>query len=96
VRETRAAAVDTLVVLMAARTLPRIARELMAHGHVASTPVALIYAATTKAETTIIATLGDVADGIELEAPVVAVIGDVVALRERLGLRVASNGCVAE
>jgi uroporphyrin-III C-methyltransferase len=80
-----ASAVDTLVVLMAARTLPRIARELMIHGRSARTPVALIHGGTTEAETTIICTLGEVAGGIELDAPVVAVIGDVVAVRQRLG-----------
>jgi hypothetical protein len=34
---------------------------------------------------TIITTLGDVAGGMEFDAPTVAVIGEVVALRERLG-----------
>ena len=75
-------AVDTLLVLMAGRTLPRIARELIAHGRSADTPVAMIHSGTTEAQATITAALGDVADGIELEAPVVAVI--VVALRECL------------
>ena len=80
-----ATAVDTLVVLMAARTLPRIARELVAHGRSPDTPVAVIHRGTTEAETTIIATLGEIAGGMEIEAPAVAVIGDVVALRERMG-----------
>ncbi len=80
-----ATAVDTLVVVMAAGTLPRIARELMAHGRSVGTPVALIHAGTTDTETTVIGALGEVAGGIELEAPLVAVIGDVVGLRERLG-----------
>ena len=37
-----ATAVDTLVVLMGARTLPRIVGRLMAHGRSPETPVALI------------------------------------------------------
>ena len=80
-----ATAVDTLVILMASRTLPRIARELMAHGRAAGTPVALIHGATTDAETTVISSLGDVADGVDLPAPMVAVIGDVVGFRTRWG-----------
>jgi uroporphyrinogen III methyltransferase/synthase len=79
-----ATAVDTLVVLMAARTLPRIARELIAHGRPPDTPVAVIREGTTAAQTTLTSTLGEVAEGIEVEPPVVVVIGAVVALGERL------------
>jgi uroporphyrin-III C-methyltransferase len=79
-----AVAVDTLVILMAARTLPRIARELIAHGRPPDTPVAVIRLGTTDEQTTITATLGGVTDGIEVEPPVVVVIGEVVALSERL------------
>ena len=79
-----ATAVDTLVVLMAARTLPQIARELLTHGRSPETPVALIHRGTTEAETTAVVTLGEVAKGVTLEAPAVAVIGEIVALRERL------------
>lgn len=86
-----ATAVDTLVVLMAARTLPRIARELITHGRSSDTPVALIHLGTMEAETTTVALLGEVAGGIALEAPLVAVIGDVVALQKRLG-RVGRGG----
>jgi len=79
-----ATAVDTLVVLMGARTLPRIARELVAYGLSPDTPVALIHRGTTEAETTTVTTLRQVSEGIALEAPTVAVIGEVVALRDRL------------
>jgi uroporphyrinogen III methyltransferase/synthase len=83
-----ATAVDTLVVLMGARHLPRIARELVAHGRAPGTPVALIRWGTTRAQTTVTATLAEVAaaaPGAVPEPPVVAVIGEVVTLRRRLG-----------
>jgi uroporphyrin-III C-methyltransferase len=80
-----ATAVDTLVVLMGARSLPRIVRTLLGHGRAPDTPVALIRWGTTEAQETVAATLGDLLDQrVELEPPVVAVIGPVVRLRERL------------
>jgi uroporphyrin-III C-methyltransferase/precorrin-2 dehydrogenase/sirohydrochlorin ferrochelatase len=80
-----ATAVDTLVVLMGARSLPRIARALVRHGRAPDTPVALIRWGTTEAQTTVIGTLADTLDPtVELEPPVVAVIGSVVSIRERL------------
>lgn len=83
--ERLATAVDTLVVLMGARTLPRIVRELLAHGRSPETPVALIRWGTTEAQQTITGTLADILDkAAGLEPPVVAVIGDVVGLRDRL------------
>ena len=86
-----ATAVDTLVVLMAARTLPRIARELVIHGRSPDTPVALIHRGTTEAETTTVTTLGQISEGTALEAPTVAVIGEIVALRARLFPALRSN-----
>jgi len=85
--EGLATAVDTLVVLMGVRTLPRIVTSLLAHGRSAETPVALIRWGTTEAQQTIIGTLGDIvgkAEAARLEPPVVAVIGQVVTLREHL------------
>ena len=82
-----AGAVDTIVVLMGLANLRRIARELIAHGRDPRTPAALVEHGTTEAQRTVTATLDDLARGTvgaELEPPVVAVIGDVVALRERL------------
>jgi len=83
-----AGAVDTIVVLMGLANLRRIACELIAHGRDPRTPVALVERGTTEAQRTVTATLDDLARGsagLGLEPPVVAVIGDVVALRERLG-----------
>jgi uroporphyrinogen III methyltransferase/synthase len=78
---------DTLVVLMGMESLPRITRELIAHGRPATTPVALVRWGTTSAQETVTGTLRDItarAARARLEPPVVIVIGDVVALRNRL------------
>jgi uroporphyrinogen III methyltransferase/synthase len=80
-------AVDTLIVLMGARSLPRITRTLLEAGRRADTPVALIRWGTTDAQSTLVGRLDEIAaqaEAIMLAPPVVAVIGDVVALRERL------------
>jgi uroporphyrin-III C-methyltransferase len=77
-----ATAVDTLVILMAARTLPRIARELIAHGRSPDTPVAVTRLNSLEA-TAVTTTLGAVTGGIELEPPVVVVVGEVAALGQR-------------
>jgi uroporphyrinogen III methyltransferase/synthase len=82
-----ATAVDTIVVLMGAASLPQIASRLVAHGRRPDTPVALIRAGTTAGQQTVTGTLADIAakaEAVRLEPPVVAVIGDVVSLRERL------------
>jgi len=57
------------------------------HGRAADTPVALIRSGTTEAQQTVTGTLADIADKAHaagLQPPVVAVIGEVVALRSRL------------
>src|SRR5205809_7708489 len=82
-----ATAVDTLVVLMGVAALPRIARELIAHGRAPHTPVALVRWGTTDWQTVLTGRLDDVAArarAARLEPPVVIVIGEVVALAERL------------
>ncbi|HXH81746.1 MAG TPA: SAM-dependent methyltransferase, partial [Candidatus Tectomicrobia bacterium] len=78
---------DTLVVFMGLRTLPRVVARLVAHGRPPETPVALVHAGTTAAQRTIVGTLADIvsrAEAAALEPPVLAVVGDVVTLRERL------------
>ncbi len=55
-----ATAVDTLVVLMGAQSLPRIAAELVGHGRSPDTPVALIRWGTTEAQEVTVSTLGAV------------------------------------
>jgi len=83
--ERLATAVDTLVVLMGARALPRIVAGLLAGGRAPETPVALVRWGTTEAQATITGTLADILDrAAAIQPPVVAVIGDVVRLRDRL------------
>jgi len=83
--EQLATAVDTLVVLMGARTLPRIVAKLLAYGRAPETPVALVRWGTTEAQETVTGTLADILDrATALQPPVVAVIGNVVTLRDRL------------
>jgi uroporphyrinogen III methyltransferase/synthase len=80
-------AVDTLVILMGVKNLPRIVTQLLAHGRSTETPVALIRWGTTDNQQTITGTLGDIvgkAQAARLEPPVVTVIGEVVTLRGHL------------
>ena len=97
-----AGAVDTLVILMGARSLPRIAAALLAAGRSPATPVALVRWGTTDAQETVVGpleTIAGLADAVRLAPPVVIVIGDVVALRDRLdwfGLRPAGAAVPAE
>jgi uroporphyrinogen III methyltransferase/synthase len=82
-----ATAVDTLVVLMGAQSLPRIAAELIGHGRSPDTPVALIRWGTTEAQEVSISTLGAVvthASAARVAPPMLAIIGEVVRLRDRL------------
>ena len=80
-----ATAVDTLVVLMAIGAFSRIVGALLANGRPPETPVALIRWGTTEAQEVRVGTLADIVGRARgLEPPVVAVIGEVVALRERL------------
>jgi uroporphyrinogen III methyltransferase/synthase len=82
-----ATSVDTLVILMGALSLPRIADALLTAGRPAATPVALIRWGTTDAQETIVGRLDEIAGLAEvarLAPPVVIVVGDVVALRQQL------------
>ncbi|HEU4371643.1 MAG TPA: uroporphyrinogen-III C-methyltransferase [Methylomirabilota bacterium] len=90
-----ATAVDTLVILMGVRSLPRIAEALLAAGRPAETPVALIRWGTTDAQETIVGQLGGIvslAGAASLAPPVVIVVGEVVALRERLAWFAGEQG----
>jgi uroporphyrin-III C-methyltransferase len=82
-----ATAVDTLVILMGARSLSRIASALLDGGRGGDTPVAVIRWGATDAQATLVGRLdriGEIADAVGLAPPVVIVVGDVVSLRERL------------
>ena len=85
--ERLATSVDTIVVLMGARSLPAIATELVRHGRAPDTPTALIQWGTTTAQETVITRLDDLAQltgPLPLGPPVIAVIGEVVRLRDHL------------
>lgn len=77
------ARVDTLVVLMGVAARAEIAACLMRHGRSGQTPAAFIENGTTSRERVVVTTL-ERAGEVEVSAPAVMVIGEVVALRERL------------
>ena len=78
---------QTLVVYMGLLALPMLCDELVRHGLAATTPAAVIQHGTTAAQRVVtgsLATLPQLADAAALESPTLIIIGDVVALRERL------------
>jgi len=80
-----ATAVDTLVVLMGLKNLPKIVSNLLAHGRSPTTPVALIRWGTTEQQETVVGTLTDiVTKATALRPPVVIIVGEVVNLRDQL------------
>jgi len=80
-----ATAVDTLVVLMGLGNLPVIVSKLLAHGRSPETPVAIIHSGTTAAQEAVYGTLLDIVEkGASLNAPALIVVGDVVALADKL------------
>jgi uroporphyrin-III C-methyltransferase/precorrin-2 dehydrogenase/sirohydrochlorin ferrochelatase len=79
-----AAIPGTLVVLMGLARLETLARELVAHGRPATTPVAVIADGTTTTQRTVVGELGTIASAVSesgIEPPAIVVVGDVVALR---------------
>ena len=77
--EALAAVGGTIVVLMGVAERAEIARRLIAGGRPASTPVAVVMAATTGAQRSVRTTLGELGAA-TVEAPAAIVIGDVAAL----------------
>ncbi|MCI0488729.1 MAG: uroporphyrinogen-III C-methyltransferase [Blastocatellia bacterium] len=83
-------AADTLVIFMCAETIARIARSLIANGRAPSTPIALIRWGTYEYQEVYSGTLEEIAettDGpgrLRIEPPAIAIVGDVVSLREKL------------
>lgn len=78
---------STLVVYMGLGEAPRIAAELMAHGHAADTPVAAVASATTPQQEVLTTTLGALAEALQgsgLVSPVLLIIGSVVTLHADL------------
>ena len=80
-------AVDTLVILMGMRNLPKLVEELIAGGKSPETPVATIMNGTLPQQRTVISTLSGICEAVEaagLRAPSAIIVGDVVGLRAGL------------
>jgi siroheme synthase len=83
-------AADTLVVFMCARTIATVAADLVASGRAATTPVAIVSHGTWEEQVVYAGTLADLAgldpdsDQPPFETPAIAIVGEVVALSERL------------
>jgi uroporphyrin-III C-methyltransferase len=77
----------TLVLFMGLARLPEIANGLVEHGLDPQTPAAVISAGTTPDEEAVVASLSTIAEAAtHLRSPALTVVGDVVALSERLGV----------
>jgi 5,6-dimethylbenzimidazole synthase len=78
---------ETLVLYMAAHRLAENLQRLIAQGRAPSTPAAYVAAATTPEQRVISGTLADLAKRVASEhrsGPALVIVGDVVALRERI------------
>ncbi|MEW6034850.1 MAG: uroporphyrinogen-III C-methyltransferase, partial [Chloroflexota bacterium] len=83
-----ATGVDTLVFLMGVANLGYIVEQLLKNGRPAGTPVAVICEGTLPSQRTVTGTLGGIVDKAReagVTPPAVLVVGEVVALREKLG-----------
>jgi uroporphyrin-III C-methyltransferase len=82
------ARIDTLIVLMGVENRNEIARQLVAAGRSAEQPVAFVQQLSTPNESIVETNLGELARGsrVNVEAPAVFVIGEVVNLRHKLTL----------
>ncbi len=81
------AGIDTLVFLMGVGNLASIVANLVAHGRAGDTPVALVQWGTLGTQRTVSGTLADIVERVRqagISSPAVAVVGQVVGLRERL------------
>jgi uroporphyrinogen III methyltransferase/synthase len=79
---------ETLVLYMAAHWLAENLQRLIAQGREPSTPAAYVAAATTPEQRVISGTLADLAKRVASDSrsdPALVIVGDVVALRERIG-----------
>lgn len=77
----------TLVFLMGLGNLEKITENLIKHGKIPETPVAVIKNGTTAKQETYIGTLGTIAGIVRennVKAPVIIIIGEVVNLREKM------------
>jgi len=82
-----------LVLYMASRNLPNIAKRLLAAGRTSNEPVAIISKATTAAQSVLVSTLGEIVEAPPtIQAPAIIVIGEVVRLRAALDWLGARDG----
>jgi uroporphyrin-III C-methyltransferase len=85
---SRGAADETVVLFMCGASLRDAAREIVAGGRSPATPIAIVRNGTRPDQEVTVATLADVIDGTlalgESSAPTMAIVGEVVALRDRL------------
>ncbi|MFK7998094.1 MAG: uroporphyrinogen-III C-methyltransferase [Polyangiales bacterium] len=80
-----ATATETLVIFMGMRKLRGLMNLLVENGRSADTPAAVIHAASTPSQKTVVATVGTLADAAEgLGLPSLIVVGRVVTLRDHL------------
>lgn len=80
-----ATATETLVIFMGMRKLRGLMKLLIDNGRSPETPAAVIHAASTPSQKTVVATVGTIADAAEgLGLPSLIVVGRVVTLREHL------------
>jgi uroporphyrinogen III methyltransferase/synthase len=81
-------AADTLVVFMCAETIAEIAGKLIEAGRPPATPIAIIRWGTYAHQEVYMGMLSDIAGseiaGFQVEPPAIAIIGEVVALRQSL------------
>ena len=80
---------EPIVVYMGLKNIGAIAKLLMQGGRAATTPVAVIMSATTEQERIFISKLESIAGDAmreNFEAPALIVIGEIVSMRERLGV----------
>jgi uroporphyrinogen III methyltransferase/synthase len=85
--EALARASGTLVVYMGVKQLAGVAEALMRAGREPTTPVALVRRATWPDQEVLVGTLADIAERVRaagLKPPAVAIVGEVVRLREKL------------
>lgn len=78
---------QTVVIYMGFHGLPVLCSQLIEHGRAADTPVAIVQQGTTSAQRVVIgtlATLPGIAAEIELQPPTLIIVGEVVALHEKL------------
>ena len=79
--------IGTVVFLMGVKNLPKIVDQLISNGRPASTPVGVVRWGTCPSQTSVTGTLDTIVNRVaqaHIKAPAIIVVGDVVALRERL------------